>query len=38
MNGLSEVGLKAKLAARLHAYLVEVANDNDENADPNMMA
>jgi hypothetical protein len=38
MNGLSEVGLKAALAARLHLHMLEVARQSDEeNADPNCM-
>ncbi|ELR23979.1 uncharacterized protein ACA1_143590 [Acanthamoeba castellanii str. Neff] len=38
MNGLSEIGLKAALAARLHLYMLDVARQSDEeNADPNCM-
>ena len=38
MNGLSEIGLKAALAARLHLHMLEVARQSDEeNTDPNCM-
>jgi len=32
MNGLEDTGLKAKLAERLHAYMIEV-QANQENVD-----
>lgn len=36
MNGLDDRGLKPKLAARLHQYLVRMEAEDDENADPNI--